>query len=128
VSRRPDHLGKRKEFSAKTKRQISERSGGVCEAHLAPAHYGLPKACQNKAVEKDHVLPEGLGGPSTLDNGADLCKPCHKIKSVIDAAMMLKADKQGMRVGQQARRKRNGSTFYTPPNYKHRWPKRRVGQ
>ena len=128
MSRRPDWLPPRKEFSEKIKRQIAERSGGVCEAHRVPAHYGLPKSCERIAVEKDHIMPEGLGGESTLKNGAALCRPCHELKSVIDTAMMLKADKMGGRVGQQARRKRNGSTFWKPPGHKTRWPKRRVGQ
>jgi hypothetical protein len=106
MSRRPDHLGKRSEFSEKVKRQIAERSQGVCEAHRVPSSYGLPKTCDRAAAEKDHIKPEGLGGESTLDNGADLCKPCHKIKSVIDTAMMLKADKKGGRVGQYSRRQK----------------------
>ena len=121
MNRRPDHLGKRKEFSEKTKRQIAERSGGVCEANRVPDFYGLPKACKNTAVDKDHIRPEGLGGPSTLENGADLCKPCHAIKSLLDTAMILNADKMGGRVGQQARRKRNGSKLQSA----NRWPKGR---
>lgn len=117
MTRRPDWISPRQHFTAATKRAIDERSGGVCEAHLIPARYGLPKVCEREAVDYDHVLPDGFDGPPTVENGAKLCVPCHKIKSAIDKADIAKADRRGMRTGQQARRHRNGSSFRKPEGY-----------
>ena len=107
VSRRPDHLGKRKEFSALVKRQARERAGGVCQY----------PGCNQPAHEVDHILPQGLGGDSSLSTAQVLCDYHHKQKTALDTKIMAKADRQGMRSGQQARRKKNGSKFWKPPGY-----------
>lgn len=107
MTRRPAHIPKRKAFSASVKRAVQERSGGICEK----------LGCDEPAVEIDHGLPVALGGPSTLGNAFHLCRACHQKKSALDVKMIAKSDRQGGRSGQQARRKRNGSTFWKPPGY-----------
>ena len=80
----------RRNFSPATKRAIRERSGGVCEVHLIPLEMRkvrytlLPMACKRKAEEVDHVQCDWAEGEPTPENGADLCKPCHAIKTRID--------------------------------------------
>jgi len=107
MSRRPDHLGKRKDFSALVKRQARERAGFVCQY----------PGCEKSAIEVDHIIPQGLGGKCTLDNAQVLCAEHHAQKTAQDVKVMAKADRQGMRSGQQARRKKNGSKFWRPAGY-----------
>ena len=111
MSRRPDHLGKRKEFSALVKRQARERADYTCQY----------PGCEQSAVEVDHILPQGLGGKSSLCNAQVLCGAHHKQKTAIDTKIMAKADRAGGRSGQYARRKRNGSKLQSA----NRWPKGR---
>lgn len=99
MSRRPDHLGKRKDFSAHTKKLARERAGYVCEY----------PGCDASAHEVDHIVPQGLGGKSSLCNAQVLCGTHHKQKTAQDVKVMAKADRQGGRSGQFARRKKNGS-------------------
>lgn len=52
---------------------------------------------------------------------------CHKAKTSIDAGTIAKAKRQGLETGQQARRKKNGSTMKSAPfpkGQKTKWPKR----
>lgn len=107
MSRRPSHLGKRKDFTESVKRQARERANHTCQY----------PGCDEPAHEVDHILPQGLGGKSSLCNAQVLCGACHKRKSAQDVKVMAKADRQGMRSGQQARRKKNGSKFWKPPGY-----------
>lgn len=97
--RRPDHLARRKDFSASIKQQVRERANGVCE---------YPN-CDQPAHEVDHIVPQGLGGKSSLCNAQLLCGTHHKQKTRQDVKVMAKADRMGARSGQYARRKRNGS-------------------
>ena len=94
MSRRPDHLGKRKEFSEKLKQEIRKRENYQCEK------------CGESAIQVDHIKPAALGGRSTYDNAQLLCDSCHDVKSAIDRANALKADKMGGRVGQYSRRQK----------------------
>lgn len=98
MSRRPDHLGKRKEFSALVKRQARERADYTCQY----------PGCEASAIEVDHILPQGLGGKSSLCNAQVLCEAHHKQKTAQDIKVMAKADRQGGRSGQYKRRKKNG--------------------
>lgn len=117
MTRRPDHLGKRKEFSAKVKRQARERADHTCQY----------PGCDEPAHEVDHILPQGLGGESSLSNAQILCGACHKRKSALDSKIMAKADRQGVRSGQQARRKRNGSQIQSRGFQRHPTLKRTIG-
>ena len=76
----------RRNFTPATKRKIRERSQGVCEIHLVPRcmYPALPETCTRKAEDVDHITPDWCGGPPTVENGADLCKPCHSIKTATD--------------------------------------------
>ncbi len=100
----------RVEFKTAVKRAVRERSGGQCESHLIPRHmYGLPEQCGNDAADFDHITPCAAGGDNSAENCAFLCKPCHRLKSLVDNRMAKKANRRQGKTGQQARRKRNGS-------------------
>jgi hypothetical protein len=102
----------RRNFTAKTKALIRERSGGVCEVHRIPDEMRrvryrlLPMTCKRKAEEVDHVQCDWAEGDPTPDNGADLCKPCHAIKTRIDKKESAKAARRRGETGQHARRSR----------------------
>ena len=115
--RKPEPKPPRKEFTARTKREAAERSQGVCEAHRVPSTYGLVKSCQNKASDFDHINPDAQGGSNDLENCAHLCVPCHRLKTKLDKAIAAKIARRRGDKGQQARRAKNGSTFWKPKNY-----------
>lgn len=98
-------MSARREFDAATKREIRERSGGVCECHRMPADIAhmFPKHCDRPAVDIDHVYADTLesdkSGDLTDADGAHLCKPCHKIKSASDQAMRRKRNAHTVRKG-----------------------------
>lgn len=116
MSRRPDHLGKRVDFSAHTKKLARERANYVCQY----------PGCDASAHEVDHIVPQGLGGKSSLCNAQLLCGTHHKQKTAQDVKVMAKADRQGVRSGQQARRKRNGSQIQSRGFQKHPTLKRTI--
>ncbi len=62
----------RREFSTKTKLAAYERSKGICDICsmqiLARAEY-------------DHVLPDGMGGDTSLENCQCICAKCHRLKT-----------------------------------------------
>jgi len=120
----------RREFSAPVKREIRARSGGVCECDLmTPDIRGLfPKVCTRPAVDIDHVYADCLEreedkqGPLTAADGADLCKPCHKIKTASDQGYRRKRNAHAVRKG----RPKKG--FFNGPKKKiegrnDNWPK-----
>jgi 5-methylcytosine-specific restriction endonuclease McrA len=100
MTRRPDHLGKRRDFSPKTKAEARARADGHCEG------CGTPFA-DDDPQEVDHITPDGLGGKNTLDNaqvlGSRACL-CHPKKTADDITRMAKADRKAGRSGQYARR------------------------
>lgn len=60
-----------------------------------------------RPIAFDHALPRGLYGKTTTANGRAVCdhpRECHKVKSADDVERIAKADRQGLRAGQQARR------------------------
>jgi 5-methylcytosine-specific restriction endonuclease McrA len=61
-------------FNQSQKRELYTRCGYRCE-------YPRPflGRCHAKATEADHVYPWSLGGPTTLENAAGLCKR-HNLK------------------------------------------------
>lgn len=70
---------------------------------------------QGVQVEFDHVLPLALGGTNDLSNFQALCRPCHREKTNGDVARISKADRQGLRTGQQklrALRAQEGRPFF----------------
>ncbi|MBL7198401.1 MAG: HNH endonuclease [Candidatus Omnitrophica bacterium] len=52
-------------FSEKIKKQVKENAAFKC------------CRCQSIGIEAHHIIPEGQGGPNTLDNAAPLCPTCH---------------------------------------------------
>jgi hypothetical protein len=106
----------RRNFSQKTKALIRKRSGGVCEVHRIPDEMRrvryrlLPMTCKRPAEEVDHVQCDWAEGDPTPDNGADLCKPCHAIKTRIDKKESAKAARRRGETGQHARRSRAKAT------------------
>lgn len=110
MSRRPDWMEKRRDFPPSVKQAVRERANYICEY----------PGCDNSAVDVDHIVPEGLGGPSTYENAQLLCTACHARKTKLDSKMMVKADKKGGRIGQYARRKKHGGSSI--PAKKNAWP------
>lgn len=75
----------RLEFSAATKREALERSGGVCECHLIP---GLPTfrsgcGCRLGAGNTfyEHVIQDAIRQDNSLGNCAVLVRTCWKLKT-----------------------------------------------
>lgn len=79
-------MGKRLEFSRKTKAAIIARAAGRCEACKAVLKPG--------EGDVDHILPCELGGQPTAANGRLICKPCHKEKTAADVRQIRKSDRQ----------------------------------
>jgi 5-methylcytosine-specific restriction protein A len=101
VTRRPDWIPKRKPFPKAVQAEILKRSGGMCE---------MP-GCGNVGKEFDHYpKPVAFGGESTLENGRLLCRPCNAETGTETAKDAAKADRQGGRSGQYARRQRAGGS------------------
>ena len=95
MTRRPDHIAKRKAFPKAVKLAVLYRSQGKCEA----------KGCTNTGKDFDHITAVALGGESTLENCRLLCRPCNASLGVVTAKAAAKADRQAGRSGQHKRRK-----------------------
>ena len=117
MSRRPEWIPPRKEFSDKIKAQARKRAGHTCQY----------PGCDRPAHEVDHIIAEGLGGASSLKNAQILCGAHHKQKSALDAKMIAKSDRQGGRSGQYARRKRKGSKLKSRNTFSEQ-PKQKIPQ
>lgn len=59
-------------------------------------------------TEFDHIIPVELGGSNDADNLQALTAAAHRRKTDADIARIAKANRQGLRKGQQARRAKNG--------------------
>jgi len=96
MTRRPDHIPRRKAFTKPVKAAVLQRSGGMCEA----------SGCANVGRDFDHIRPCAIGGNNSLDNCQLLCRACNAAKGVQEAQEAAKADRAGGRSGQYARRTR----------------------
>lgn len=96
MSRRPDHIPRRKAFTRPVKAAVLQRSGGMCEA----------PGCDRVGRDFDHVRPVATGGDNSLGNCQLLCRPCNAAKGITEAQDAAKSDRQGGRSGQYARRLR----------------------
>lgn len=78
----------------------------VCVAHIARLdEVGVWRKL--RPFDFDHVLARGLFGDTSAKNGRAICsgpEACHAIKTAHDMKRISKADSQGLRTGQQARR------------------------
>ena len=112
MTRRPDHIPKRKAFPKSVQAAILQRSGGMCE---------MP-GCNSVGKEFDHYpKPVAMGGQSTLENGRLLCKPCNASTGIQTAKDAAKSDRQAGRSGQYARRQRAKAAG----TYR-KWPSRKL--
>jgi 5-methylcytosine-specific restriction endonuclease McrA len=96
MTRRPDHIPRRKAFTKPVKAAVLQRSGGMCEA----------PGCDRVGRDFDHVKPVAIGGDNSYDNCQLLCRPCNASKGILEGRDAAKADRQGGRSGQYARRQR----------------------
>ena len=114
MTRRPDHIPRRKAFTKPVKAAVLQRSGGMCEA----------PGCTNVGRDFDHIRPCAIGGDNSLDNCQLLCRACNAKKGVQEAQEAAKADRAGGRSGQYARRTRakEAGTYRGIP--RREWDKR----
>lgn len=61
-----------------------------------------------RGCEFDHVKAVEFGGTNDVENIQALTPAAHRRKTASDMAMITKANRQGLRKGQQARRAKNG--------------------
>jgi 5-methylcytosine-specific restriction protein A len=76
----------RTNFTKPTRRDAFARAAGHCEAARVNAAYpGLLPDCKAKLqrgrFRYDHIVPDWIGGPASLENCAVLCDCCDKIKT-----------------------------------------------
>jgi 5-methylcytosine-specific restriction endonuclease McrA len=95
MSRRPEHISARKAIPRQVVREVMARSEGRCEA----------LGCSLIGADLDHTIPVALGGKNEASNIKLLCRDHHDAKTKLDVKMIAKADRQGIRSGQQKRRK-----------------------
>lgn len=98
----PLELDPRRIFTVKQCAEIFENYKGRCAL------------CGKKLFKRSewiagHIKAHGLGGKTVVENGRPECLDCAKETQNTDTGICLKADKQGGRRGQYARRQRNGS-------------------
>ena len=96
MSRRPDWIEPRTAIPNRVKIAVFERSDGRCQKG----------GCDRVGKEYDHITPQAMGGDNSAENVQLLCRKCHKAKTRGDAATVTKADRQGGRIGQYARREK----------------------
>lgn len=81
----------RTEFTKQTKRDAYERSEGLCEG-LLPSGERCNANLVHKRYHFDHIVPDGIGGDTSLHNCAVLCVECHGEKTAkIDIPIIAKA-------------------------------------
>lgn len=91
----------RKPMSARRKKNIWEREGGICWMCEKP----VPMTGRGEVVY-DHRIPLEAGGTDDDENIYPLhYSPCDKIKTAQDKKTIAKAKRQAGETGQQARRK-----------------------
>lgn len=87
----------RTEFARKTKQKALERSGYKCEASGPDFGFEPGQRCNcslSLGVQFDHILPDQLGGDTSLENCMALCVQCHKFKTRSDIQRIRKSDRQ----------------------------------
>jgi hypothetical protein len=80
----------RQEFTSKIKREMLDRSGGICECHRIPGMKacGLPLGPGNTFFE--HIVQCAIGGDNSADNGAALTRTCWKLKTRMQDVPIIK--------------------------------------
>jgi len=64
----------KKRVSAQQKLMITQRARGCCEYCFSQIKFS------NQSFSVEHIIPESLGGPTTLDNLALACQSCNNHK------------------------------------------------
>ena len=123
-------MTERRNFTAKTKGIIRERSGGTCEVHLVPhcMYPALPEACTRIGAEVDHITPAYADGGNDVENGALLCALCHKIKTYTDNREAKKSNrlKGNSQADKRQRNKAEGRHRAIGGGVKRKWPSRKM--
>lgn len=93
-------MTRRLEFTAATKREALERSGGACECHRVPQLAvkcgGLALGAGNTFFE--HIICDAIGPDNSLDNCAVLTKTCWRAKTAgYDLPVIAKTKRQADR-------------------------------
>lgn len=83
----------RTNFPKKVQREAIKRANGQCEG-LLPTGERCPCELQPGRFQVDHVMPDGIGGPSILSNAQVLCTDCHDRKTQGDRKRIDKAKRQ----------------------------------
>lgn len=94
MARRPDWIDPRTAIPNAVKIEVFALSDGQCQQD----------GCERVGKEYDHITPQALGGDNSAGNVQLLCRKCHKAKTRGDAARVTRADRQGGRIGQYAKR------------------------
>lgn len=95
-------LPKRPKMTPKRRLEVWNLRAGVCYLCGLKVKSGDP-------WDVEHRLAFALSGDDSIDNLFVAHRlVCHKAKTATDKAIIAKANSQGMRTGQQARRARNG--------------------
>jgi len=106
----PDDAGeellplKRKNFTKKQRREVSEKQEGKCWK------------CGEPIEDIDHIIPLELGGKHEPANWEGLCKRCHKTKTALDMKLIGKARRIRKRISGDRRPRK------TIPS--RQWPKK----
>lgn len=109
------------DFSERTKFMARSRANWTCET----------PNCDESAFEADHIKELWEGGDNTLSNCQILCRKCHAEKSAKNTKRRAKADRQGGKKGQFARRKKAKAEGRYKPiagrklESRNEWPKGR---
>lgn len=88
-------MGKRLEFSEKTKREAFALRGGVC-----PGLIEIRSTCGRPIEQYDHIKRCEIEPDNSLENCRPLCALCHRIKTAMDA----KAAAKGRRMRKETKK------------------------
>lgn len=103
MSRRPAWVPPRKSIPKGMRQIILDRAAGLCE------RCGESFDDVLNPVEINHKTPVALGGDNALDNLEAIGRHCcHTTITSEQVKAITKADRQGGRIGQYARRKKRG--------------------
>ena len=109
----------RRSMSPARRKRILERDGYAC------------RQCHSEEgpFEIDHMHEIWLDGPDEDDNLQTLCRFCHVSRTRDGAKRRAKVKRlAGITKRNRKHRQIYGRGFDKPPGYRHRWPKRKVGQ
>ena len=107
MTRRPDWIPARRAIPKATIRAVLARSGGMCEA----------EGCDRVGKEFNHKVGVAFGGADGPDDVELLCPDHHAPHTADVCKRAAKADRQGARSGQQARRAKGKTKQIQSPGF-----------